>query len=102
MASTASMPTIREGADQSFPDGGAISEMVIGDAKIGQTVWIGAQSSYALRMEFGFVGTDSLGRVYNQSGFGFVEAVAQRWATHIVPAAEAAVKGRFDGGSPPA
>jgi len=100
MASTASMPAVREGEDQTFSDSGV--EMVIAGAQLGGTIWLGFQANYALRREFGFVGADSLGRVYNETGAGFVEAVAQRWATHIVPAAEAAVKGRFEGGSPQA
>lgn len=100
MASTASMPAVRGGDDQTFADSGV--EMVIAGAKLGQTLWLGFQANYALRREFGFVGQDSLGRLYNEAGAGFVTAVAQRWSTHIVPAAEAAVRNRFEAGSPQA
>lgn len=99
MASTTSMPAVREGDDQKFVDSGV--EMVISGAQLGGTIWLGFQANYALRMEYGFVGADSLGRVYNQAGFGFVEAVTQRWP-QIVAEAEATVKGRFEGGSPQA
>lgn len=52
-------------------------------------------------MNYGFVGTDSLGRTYNQEGYGFVDGVVQRWQ-QIVTEAEAKVRGRFEAGSPPA
>lgn len=99
MASTASMPAVRGGDDQTFADSGV--EMVIAGTQLGGTLWLGFQAEYSLRMEFGFVGTDSLGRVYNQSGFGFVERTAQRWSA-IVSEAEAAVRNRFEAGSPQA
>jgi len=51
-------------------------------------------------MNYGFVGTDSLGRTYNQTGFGFVDAVAQRWP-QIVIQAEAKVRDRFEAGPVP-
>ncbi|HEV7435345.1 MAG TPA: hypothetical protein VGO22_10800 [Pseudorhizobium sp.] len=95
MASTADMPTVKP-EQESFADSGI--EMVIAGAELGSTVYLGFQAAYALRMEYGFVGTDSLGRTYNQTGYGFVEAVAQRWQ-QIVNEAEAKVRGRFEGGS---
>ena len=45
----------------------------------GQPVYLGWQAAYARRQNYGFVGTDSLGRTYNQSGFGFAEAAAAKW-----------------------
>lgn len=97
MASTAEMPTVKP-EQEVFSDSGI--EMVIAGAELGGTVWLGFQASYAARQNFGFVGTDSLGRVYNQAGFGFVDAVAQRWP-QIVAASEAKIRSRFDGGSVP-
>lgn len=98
MASTTAMPSVKQ--DQSeFTDQGV--EMVIAGAELGGTVYLGFQANYALRMEYGFVGADSLGRMYNQAGFGFVSATAQRWL-QIVAEAEAIVRGRFEAGSPPA
>lgn len=95
MASTSAMPTIKEGKE-TFTDTGL--ELVIAGANLGSAVYLGFQAAYAPRMNYGFVGTDSLGRVYNQAGFGFVDAVAQRWP-QIVAAAEATVRTRFEAGS---
>lgn len=93
MASTSAMPTIKP-EQTTFSDSGV--ELVIAGAELGSTVYLGFQAAYAARMNYGFVGEDSLGRVYNQTGFGFVDAVAQRWPA-IVAAAEAKVRGRFEG-----
>jgi hypothetical protein len=92
MASTSAMPTIKEGKEM-FSDSGL--ELVIASAELGSTVYLGFQAAYAARMNYGFVGTDSLGRTYNQTGYGFVDAVAQRWP-QIVTQAEATVRGRFE------
>jgi len=45
----------------------------------GDTLFLGYQANYARRMNYGFVGQDSLGRTYNQAGFGFVERAAAKW-----------------------
>ncbi|MDR9781594.1 hypothetical protein [Rhizobium redzepovicii] len=92
MASTSAMPTIKEGKE-TFSDSGL--ELVIAGAQLGSTVYLGFQAAYAARMNYGFVGTDSLGRTFNQAGYGFVDAVAQRWP-QIVTQAEATVRGRFE------
>ncbi|WP_293921143.1 hypothetical protein [Sphingobium sp. UBA5915] len=47
--------------------------------KPGDTIYIGWQAKYARRQNYGFVGADSLGRVYNQAGYGFAEAAAAKW-----------------------
>jgi len=59
----------------------------------GDTVYIGWQAAYSRRMNYGFVGADSLGRVYNQSGYGFAEATAAKWPA-IVQAQAAKMGGR--------
>ena len=92
MSSTSSMPTIIEGK-QEFTDNPV--ELVIAGAELGGTIYLGFQAAYAARMNYGFVGQDSLGRSYNQAGFGFVDAVAQRWR-QIVAEAETTVQGRFE------
>ncbi|TBB44215.1 hypothetical protein ELH49_09305 [Rhizobium ruizarguesonis] len=92
MASTSDMPRIQEGKT-TFSDSGI--EIIIAGAELGSTIYLGFQAAYAARMNYGFVGTDSLGRTYNQTGFGFVDAVAQRWP-QIVTQAEATVRNRFD------
>ena len=48
-------------------------------AKLGDTVYIALRAAYAYRMNYGFVGEDSLGRFYNQAGYGFRENAAMRW-----------------------
>lgn len=94
MASTSAMPSVKPG-QETFAENGL--EMVIAGAELGGTIWLGFQAEYALRMEYGFVGTDSLGRVYNQAGFGFATAITQRWQ-QIVMASEAKVRSRFEAG----
>lgn len=51
--------------------------------ELGQPVYIGWTPRYAARVNYGFVGTDSLGRSYNQSGAGFAEAAAAKWPTIV-------------------
>ncbi|MCW0014908.1 hypothetical protein [Rhizobium sp. BT-226] len=97
MASTSDMPRIQEGKT-TFSDSGI--ELVIAGAELGSTIYLGFQAAYAARMNYGFVGTDALGRTYNQVGYGFVDAVAQRWP-QIVAQAEAKVRGRFEAGPVP-
>lgn len=65
----------------------------IAGIKPGDTIYIGWQAAYARRMNYGFVGADSLGRVYNQTGYGFAEATAAKWPT-IVQAEAAKLGGR--------
>lgn len=51
----------------------------VAGVKIDDIVFIGYQAAHARRQNYGFVGTDSLGRTYNQSGFGFLEAAVANW-----------------------
>lgn len=62
-------------------EGLAAGDYSLGIANIrpGDTIYIGWQAAYAKRVNYGFVGADSLGRVYNQSGAGFAEATAAKW-----------------------
>lgn len=66
-------PTVIEGL--------ATGDYSLGIASIvpGEPIYIGWQAKYARRQNYGFVGTDSLGRTYNQAGFGFAEAAAAKW-----------------------
>lgn len=62
------------------PDGdGGDPTLVFSGIELGQTVWAGWTAAYALRMEHGFYGEDSLGRVYAQAGKGFMRSAAQNW-----------------------
>lgn len=60
----------------------------IANIKPGDTIYIGWQAVYARRMNYGFVGADSLGRVYNQAGFGFAEAAAAKWPSILAAEAQ--------------
>lgn len=46
---------------------------------LGDKFYIGWTAAYAMRMEHGFFGEDSLGRTYAQPGKGFARAAAQNW-----------------------
>lgn len=60
----------------------------------GQTYYAVNRAVYARRVEFGFVGADSLGRVYNQTGRHTVSAVMTR-APAIAEAAAMRVAARY-------
>lgn len=87
LADTKAMPKV---ADGPFP--GSNVGLVAATLRNDQPLWIGYQSKYARRMNFGFVGADSLGRVYNQQGNHFVEGAIAEWP-QIVARAVAEVKG---------
>lgn len=96
IASDTAMPSIKPGVTE-FPDASGESIGVIHGVTLGATVWIGVQAEYGPRYNYGFVGTDSLGRVYNQAGAGFIEAAQQDWP-QTVARAEAMVRGRYERG----
>lgn len=54
-------------------------EMIVLAAKLGDSIYAVYTAAYARRMEYGFVGTDALGREFNQSGYGFVRLAAEQW-----------------------
>ena len=63
---------------------------VLARLKIGQTLFFCWTAAYARRIEYGFNGTDSLGRVFNQRGRGFVRLAAQQWQTIVASTAREA------------
>lgn len=75
------------------PSGGiAIAKIAVeaNNAKVGDTFYLMNSAKYAMRVEFGFVGEDALGRSYNQSGRAFVrsslarfEEIVQKVATRL-------------------
>ena len=65
------------------PDGGGDPALVFHNLKVGEMVYAGWSANYAMRQEFGFVGPDSLGRVYNQSGSAFLRSSVQRWTEYV-------------------
>ena len=48
-------------------------DAVVGRLKLGETYYVSNIAPYALRIEYGFVGVDSLGRNYNQQGRYFAQ-----------------------------
>lgn len=83
LASTQGMPKTAEG-----PFSGSNVGLVTATLAADQPVWLGFQAGYAKRTNFGFVGADSLGRVYNQSGYHFVEAAIAEWGNIVAKAAK--------------
>lgn len=57
----------------------ATVEAVIRQLKIGQLFTLTNGAAYAMRLEYGFVGPDSLGRVYNQAGRFYMSTQLARW-----------------------
>ena len=68
---------------QGFDKGGAMATAAVGlkmvDLEVGDTFYMTNRTAYALRLEFGFVGEDSLGRHYNQAGRYYVTNNVARW-----------------------
>lgn len=58
--------------------------------QLGDVYYMNNGAAYAMRVEFGFIGTDSLGRKYNQQPRAFVRSVLDRAST-IAEAAAARV-----------
>jgi hypothetical protein len=56
---------------------------IIAGADIGDTLRFEWRTAYAARMEFGLVGTDALGRNYNQAGNLFASTAIAKWAQHV-------------------
>lgn len=98
LASTSQMPVMRANAvpaeGASYPyNAGAVS-LAIAGAELGDTIYVGFTAAYARRMNYGFTGTDKLGRQYSQRGYLFVEQAAQRWQV-IVSQVEAELAQRL-------
>jgi len=83
LASTTGMPKTAEG-----PFAGSNVPSVIATLRMNDTVWLGFQAKYARRVNFGFVGADALGRVYNQQGAHFVERAIVMWPQIVRKAVE--------------
>lgn len=76
LASTSAMPSTG-GPDAKYS--GQDVGLVTAGLRLDQTVWLGYQAIYARRLNYGFVGQDSLGRNYNQAGAHFVEGAITEW-----------------------
>lgn len=81
------MPKTSEEKTEGAADIGAFTVTM----DITKPTYLGYTAIYARRMNYGFVGADSLGRVYNQAGNYFVEGAIAEWP-NIVKRAIADVK----------
>lgn len=81
----------KDGSGFSY-DAGQIN-LVIAGSKLTDTITVAYTAAYARRMEYGFKGTDSLGRKYNQPGRAFVRLAAQQWQRVCTEVATEAQKG---------
>ncbi len=63
--------------------GGEAYVAAIAGMEVGDVLRFEWTQPYAARIEFGFVGTDSLGRSYNQAGRHFIGANAAKWEQFV-------------------
>lgn len=72
---------------QPFDAGGAIAmadfAVSIAELKLGDTFYYTNATVYARRIEYGFVGEDSLGRYYNQAGRFYVTNNVAQWGSIV-------------------
>lgn len=61
--------------------------MVVTEIKLGDTFYYTNNAVYARRINYGFVGADSLGRHYNQRGAHMIEQATAAWETNVEKAA---------------
>lgn len=83
MASTEGMPKT-----SALPTAGGNVGAIVATLKLNQPIWLGYQAIYARRQNYGFVGADKLGRVFNQEGSHFIEYAIEMWPTIVKLAAE--------------
>ena len=94
-ASSSAMPSlVRENPGIADSDYVAEITLVIAGTELGETIYLGYTAKYAARRHYGFVGADSLGRTYSESGKPWVTMSAQRWPA-IVAAVEAETMARL-------
>jgi hypothetical protein len=78
-----SIGTVDLGAPGSSDKTGARAQvktgLVVKQMKPGDTFFLINNAAYAMRVEYGFVGEDSLGRSYNQKGRFFVTRAVKQW-----------------------
>lgn len=80
------------------PTGGtsvARCNMVATQVTPGQTYYLVNNAVYARRLEYGFVGKDSLGRYYNQAGRFWVRSAVARAPVLVQAAAEKVARGEW-------
>lgn len=93
LASTAGLPA--QGGSEDRYSGQDVG-LVAAGLSLGDTVWLGYQANYARRMNYGFKGTDALGRSYDQEGAHFVEYAIEMWPI-LVELAAGEIKNSVEG-----
>lgn len=88
VASTEGMPKV-----SSEPVAGSNVGLIAALLGHDQDVWLGYTVIYARRRNYGFVGADKLGRVYNETGDHFVEGALAQWPNIIKRAAKEVLRG---------
>lgn len=78
-SSTSAMPQINPTLSGEVADGLPEVVMSIAGFELGGTFYLGFTAAYAMRVNYGFSGTDSLGRMYDQDGYHFVEWARDQW-----------------------
>lgn len=83
-------------ADKTAEDGmgpytDAYMKMALAGAVAGDRIVASYTMVYARRLEYGFNGTDSLGRTYNQPPRGWTRAAAARWNEAVQQATKEAI-----------
>lgn len=68
------------------------SPNAIAKASLKDSIFLTFSTNYAMRIEYGFDGADSLGRVYHQKGAGMVRLSSQNWDIHVKKAAREVLK----------
>lgn len=65
------------------PEGAGAYALTIAGMEIGDTARFAWTAAYAMRLELGFSGADSLGRNYEQPGRHFVGTAAAKFSAHV-------------------
>ncbi len=81
LASKSGMPNTTDG-----PYAGSNIGLVAATLKADETVFVGYQAKYSFRQNYGYVGADKAGRVYNQQGHYFVESAVAQWPKIVAQA----------------
>lgn len=76
-------PASAEGAAGKQDQALAAVSLTVAGMKAGQVYYLTNNAAYAKRIEFGFAGQDSLGRIYDQSGRFMVTDNVKRWPSVV-------------------
>lgn len=85
LSSGVAMPSVKPNVEFATDPMGQV-DFTIAGLDVGDTFYLGFQAAYARRVNYGFTGADSLGRMYNQPGQFFVEASAAKWQQFVAAA----------------